>query len=88
MLEILRKLFGTSARDAAGAGAHRPRVIHVIPPMELGGKWVAYSGDGRSILAHGDTLAEVREQVRRFPGEDVSYERLPVYTRTPVGASG
>jgi hypothetical protein len=34
-------------------------------PIELGGKWLAWSEDGLRIVAHGDTLDECEEGARR-----------------------
>ena len=36
---------------------------HPLAPPELAGKWIAWSGDNREIVAYGDTLGQVRDQV-------------------------
>lgn len=46
-------------------------------PIELGGKWIAWSADGLRIVAHGDTLDEC-ELAADIAGEkDPSFERTP-----------
>jgi hypothetical protein len=47
----------------------------------MAGKWVAWSADGRTIVASGDTLAEVRERADKAQVGRVSYEHLPPLLR-------
>lgn len=49
--------------------------IREIPPIEVCGKWVAWSG--RHVVASGETLAEVKEKVELANIEDPSYELIP-----------
>ena len=60
-------------RDAAvpAADGHRPAV-----PRELAGRWIAWSADGRRIVASGRTLDEARRHAGQATSERVSFERL------------
>lgn len=55
---------------------------HPLAPRELAGKWVAWSSDLGQIVAHGDTFAEVRDQVATAGAEKVSYEKLRPLSRS------
>ena len=55
---------------------------HPLAPPELAGKWIAWSGNNREIVAYGDTLAEVRDQVAHMRGGEVSYEKLRPLSRS------
>ena len=59
-------------RVATVGGGTEP--TYQVPSLELTGKWVAWSKDGR-VIASGDTLENVRAIGGRFPG--VSYEKIP-----------
>lgn len=48
-----------------------------LPPIEYAGQWIAISHDNEEILAHGDTLADVRAQMYNARIGDASYEKLP-----------
>jgi hypothetical protein len=50
-----------------------------VPPRELAGKWVAWSG--YQIVASGETLAEVMDRVAAEEIQGASYELLPELTR-------
>ncbi|MDR3632957.1 MAG: hypothetical protein P4L84_03920 [Isosphaeraceae bacterium] len=50
-------------------------------PLELAGKWVAWSPDGLRILLSGDTFREVCEEAERLGYKDVVYEGIPKYFR-------
>jgi hypothetical protein len=47
-----------------------------LPPRELAGKWVAWSR--YEIVASGDKLADVVNQVKSEGIKDASYELLPI----------
>ncbi len=46
-------------------------------PIELGGKWIAWSADGLRIIAHADTLDECEEGAKKAGENDPSFERTP-----------
>lgn len=46
-------------------------------PVELGGKWLAWSADGLRIVAHGDTLDECELAAEKAGEKDPSFERTP-----------
>ncbi len=48
-----------------------------LPPEEYAGQWIAISADNTKILAHGDTLVDVREYMYKAGIDDASYEKLP-----------
>ncbi len=50
------------------------------PPLELAGKWVAWSKDGR-MVASGETLEEVMGLVASQKIKGASYEPLPLSVR-------
>jgi hypothetical protein len=52
-------------------------------PKELAGKWIA-RGPGRQIVASGDTLSEVMDEVASKGIEGVSYGRVPRFDRQQV----
>jgi len=58
-----------------------------LPPLELSGQWVAWSIDTRELVAHADTLAEVRKQVAGMQAQEVSYEKLPSLSRGGLAQS-
>jgi hypothetical protein len=55
--------------------ANRPKRQAV--PIELGGKWIAWSADGLRIVAHGDTLDECEMAAEKAGEQDPSFERAP-----------
>jgi hypothetical protein len=57
------------------AQSERPRREPV--PIELGGKWVAWSADGLRIVGHGDTLDECEFAAAQAGEQDPSFERTP-----------
>ncbi|QDV39131.1 hypothetical protein [Tautonia plasticadhaerens] len=57
--------------DAPPAPGPRPPV-----PRELAGRWIAWSADGRRIVASGTTLDEARRRAGEATSERVSFERL------------
>lgn len=46
-------------------------------PLELGGKWVAWSSDGLRIIAHGETLDECETAAEQTGEAEPSFERTP-----------
>jgi hypothetical protein len=46
-------------------------------PIELGGKWIAWSADGLRIVAHGDTLDECEQAAHNAGEHQPSFERTP-----------
>ena len=55
--------------------ARRPQRQPV--PIELGGKWIAWSADGLRIVAHGDTLDECELAAGKAGEQAPSFERTP-----------
>ena len=51
----------------------RPQTI----PLEYGGKWIAWDKDMVRIVAHADTFAQVREQVRAGGIAGACYQKVP-----------
>ncbi len=49
-------------------------------PLELGGKWIAWSSDCLRIVAHGDTLGEVKDEAKRAGEEDPCFQKAPRQT--------
>jgi hypothetical protein len=88
MAKRFPKLIGR-LKAAHGAWSRpRPRkpaldvsVPRACAPPELAGQWVAYSGDGRRIIASGTTFTEVFEKVQQATTEAVSFEKLPSLDR-------
>jgi len=81
----LTMIFTIKAVTKARASSKGLDVIvrsHPLAPPELAGKWIAWSGDNREIVAYGDTLAEVRDQVAHIRGGEVSYEKLRPLSRS------
>ncbi|TSC72870.1 MAG: hypothetical protein G01um101438_269 [Parcubacteria group bacterium Gr01-1014_38] len=59
-----------------------PRTITRSPaipvvPRRYGGRWVAWSRDGRKIIGSGKTPEEARNAARRAGVRDVAYEWVP-----------
>ena len=46
-------------------------------PLELGGKWIAWSADCLRIVAHGDTLGEVKEEAEKAGEQDPCFQKAP-----------
>jgi hypothetical protein len=46
-------------------------------PIELGGKWIAWSEDGLRIVAHGNTLDECERAAQDAGEHEPSFERTP-----------
>jgi hypothetical protein len=46
-------------------------------PLELGGKWVAWSADRLRIIAHGESLEECQEAARQAGETDPCFEKTP-----------
>src|SRR4051795_8411529 len=75
VIRAVVKRLGATAR-ASPKGLDVSTQSHPLAPRELAGKWVAWSGDNREIVAYGDTLAEVRDRVAHSGAGRVSYEKL------------
>lgn len=56
-------------------------------PLELGGKWLAWSADGLRIVAHGDTLDECRAAATTAGEIDPCFEKSPPADVRLLGAS-
>jgi Family of unknown function (DUF5678) len=70
-------LNGARPRRGASTRLRGPALSrYPIPPIELAGKWVAWSRD-REIIAAGETLAEVMAMVESRAPRGASYELLP-----------
>jgi hypothetical protein len=69
----------TNGRDA---GADRGGGVQLVP-REYAGKWVAWSADGRRILAVGDTFqACERAAVRAgYAANQVAIDKIPAHRR-------
>ena len=62
-----------------------PRPHREPVPVELGGKWIAWSADGLRIVAHGETLDDC-ERAAELAGErDPSFERTPPASHRVIG---
>jgi hypothetical protein len=46
-------------------------------PLELGGKWLAWSADGLRIIAHGDSFLECKEEANKAGETDPCFEKTP-----------
>jgi hypothetical protein len=46
-------------------------------PLELGGKWIAWSSDCLRIIAHGDTLGEVKDEAKKAGEQDPCFQKTP-----------
>ena len=49
-------------------------------PIELAGKWIAWSADHTRIVANGDHLADVHKEVERKGEKDVWFDKVPSRT--------
>lgn len=48
-----------------------------IIPLELGGKWIAWSADGLRIIAHGESFSECKEEARKTGEQDPCFQKTP-----------
>ena len=46
-------------------------------PLELAGKWVAWTADHARIVAHSDTMQDLWQQVRHQSVADPIFEKIP-----------
>jgi hypothetical protein len=46
-------------------------------PIELGGKWIAWTLDGSRIVAHGDTLDECEMAAAKAGEKTARFEKTP-----------
>ncbi len=58
-----------------------------IVPIELGGKWIAWTLDGSRIVAHGDTLAECEAVAKQICDADLRFEKAPRADVRFIGAA-
>ena len=56
-------------------------------PLELGGKWIAWSSDCLRIIAHGDTLDECKAAARNAGEPDPCFQKTPPADVHIVGTS-
>jgi len=56
-------------------------------PIELSGKWIAWTFDGTRIVAHGDTLDECEEAADKAGEKDPRFEKTPRADVRIVGAA-
>jgi hypothetical protein len=54
-------------------------------PVELGGKWIAWSADGLRIVAYANTLDECEEAAEQAGEQDPSFERTPPASHRVIG---
>jgi len=76
----------TSEKPEEKAGA--PSGVQVVP-REDAGKWIAWSADGRRIIAVGDSFESCEQAAARagFPADQSAIERVPE-TRDRLTGSG
>jgi hypothetical protein len=65
-------------KDQKPHGRRRPIVAKPVArpervPLELTGKWVAWSSDGLKILGHGESISEARASAGGAPGLMISW---------------
>ena len=48
-----------------------------VVPIELGGKWIAWTFDGTRIVAHGDTLDECEQAADKAGETNPRFEKTP-----------
>lgn len=46
-------------------------------PLELGGKWIAWSSDCLRIIAHGDSLDECKDAAKKAGEQDPCFQKTP-----------
>jgi len=56
-----------------------------VVPLELGGKWIAWSLDGSQIIAHADTFEECEEAALRAGATEIRFEKAPRADRPMIG---
>jgi len=56
-----------------------------VVPLELAGKWVAWSLDGSRIIAHGETLDACEEAANRAGETELRFEKVPRADRPHIG---
>ncbi|MEK7499091.1 MAG: hypothetical protein AAB649_00605 [Patescibacteria group bacterium] len=49
-------------------------------PIELAGKWIAWSADHTRIVASGDHIADVSQEVTEKGEKDVWFDKVPSRT--------
>jgi hypothetical protein len=57
-----------------------------IVPVELGGKWIAWTNDGSQIVAHGDTLDECERAAAEVGEKTPRFEKVPRSDVRIIGA--
>ncbi len=56
-------------------------------PIALSGKWIAWSDDHTRIVASGDHLADVHQEVEKKGEKDVWFDKVPSRTDFFGGAA-
>ena len=66
-------------KPSAEIDAKRVRRTVEIVPREYAGKWVAWSADGRRVVAVGDTYKACEQAAARagHPANEVAIDRVP-----------
>ena len=54
-----------------------PLPVRPPVPIELGGKWIAWTLDGARIVAHGDTLDECKKAAAEAGEKTPRFEKTP-----------
>src|SRR4051812_42760816 len=67
------RLFRAIGRRISGKRIPRPQAV----PIELAGKWIAWSADGRTIVASGDSPRAARDAARALGVANPRCEWVP-----------
>jgi hypothetical protein len=84
-LEAVMPRARTSAEHGVKVGS--PREVPVVP-REYAGKWIAWSADGRRIVAVGESFEACEQTATRagFPADRIAIERVPETRYRQTGA--
>ena len=77
-------------KTSAEIDAKRDRRTVETVPREYAGKWVAWSADGRRVVAVGDTFRACEQAAARagHPTNEVAIDRVPVSRQRLSGSGG